>query len=163
MFGCPFGTQASVANLATIPDGCEDRANEAVQAINRIDPDVVFASGTFQDSATEFAKIRVDSKIVFALGPSIGKEISGCYNPSSRPTGCVGTVRRGWTTDEKKLATSVRNGVYIDSVPWFCYRGSCPSFVGSIPMKMDMNRMTPAYAMRLGPVIREALTAASVL
>jgi peptidoglycan/LPS O-acetylase OafA/YrhL len=163
MFGCPFGTEASVANLSTIPDGCESRASEAVEAINRINPDVVFVSGTFKDAATEFAKIDAPSKIVFVQGPPVDKAISECYTPSSSPSDCVGSVRQGWGADEKKLAASVENGVYVDSVPWFCIDGSCPSFVGGIPMKKDLNHMTPAYAERLGPVIRETLSGAGVL
>ncbi len=37
----------------------------------------------------------------------------------------------------------------MDSRPWFCVEGRCPSFVGTIITKADWAHMSPPYAKRI--------------
>jgi hypothetical protein len=65
-------------------------------------------------------------------------------------------------TTEQRLAESV-GGAWVDSRPWFCSKDSlCPSFVGSVPTKRDVDHTTRAYEVMVYPVIGESLKAAGV-
>ena len=54
-------------------------------------------------------------------------------------------------------------GTFVPSTPWFCVQGECPSFVGTTVTKLDNRHMTPAYAVRIAPVIRENLEHLGIL
>ncbi|TSE14730.1 acyltransferase [Arthrobacter sp. KBS0703] len=163
MFGCPFGGAADVAKIKPMPEGCQGRAEEAVSAINRIDPDVIVFSGIFASADEEIQKITAAPQLVFMPGPPVDKDIASCYTKVSHPSDCVSTVPATWGTEEKIIAPTWEKGVFIDTLPWFCADQACPSFVGSTPTKLDQAHMTAAYAERLGPVIREALERQGVL
>jgi hypothetical protein len=63
---------------------------------------------------------------------------------------------------EQNLAKSI-GATWIDSRPWFCHEGLCPSFVGSTPTKFDTSHMVAAYGLQIAPVIGESLREAGVL
>lgn len=155
MFGCPFGSNESLSTLKIMPTGCQERASQAIEAINRIRPEVVIASGVYDSAAEILDQVTVPVKTVFLPGPPVDKNVSKCYTQVSAPADCVGTVPGDWGATERKLALSVPNAVYVDSIPWFCYQGKCPSFVGTVPVKLDASHITATYAERLGPVIQE--------
>jgi peptidoglycan/LPS O-acetylase OafA/YrhL len=157
MFGCPFGDSASIATLKILPDGCSQRADDAVAAINRMRPELVVLSGVYESAKEKLKGVDAPSKFIFLPGPPTDKDLAACYSKVSSPADCITTIPPGWGAVEKNLARSVPNGIYVNSVPWFCYDGSCPSFAGRIPTKLDRDHMTAAFAVRLGPVIRESL------
>lgn len=155
MFGCQLGSKEDVASKEIIPPGCLQRADQAIDAINRIKPDVVVVAGAFLSASEEVERVSSSTKFVFMPGPPADKDIAACYTKVSVPADCVSTVPQGWAKTDRTLATSVKDGIFIDTEEWFCYERACPSFVGSIPVKLDIPHMTAAYAERLGPVIRE--------
>jgi len=106
---------------------------------------------------SELAKMQTKAKVVFLPGLPTDVDIRSCYTKRSLPSDCISVVKSNWAGDEEVLATSWRNAVFLDSLPWFCYRGSCPSFVGTVPMKMDLSHMSAEYALRIAPVVRESL------
>lgn len=158
MFGCPFGDATSLEGLSTIPEGCAERADEAVAAINRLKPSIVVMSGIQKyDSATaKMKEITAPVRFVFLPGAPIDKDIKSCYSKVSSPADCLSTAPTNWAYHEKKLAGEFPlQGTFVDSLPWYCVESSCPSFAGTIPTKLDASHITANYAEHLGPVIRE--------
>ncbi|WP_344051881.1 acyltransferase family protein [Microbacterium lacus] len=163
MFGCPF-TDWAVDNInedRQRPSGCDDRHNQAVDAINSMAPDVVVVSGLLSEEGAraQLSKITTSPRILFTPGPPTTENPQDCYTPTSTPTACVSTVPADWAATERKLEDV---GTLVDTRPWFCAFGKCPPFVGTIPMKIDSGHMTAEYADRIAPVIREYLTAAGI-
>lgn len=163
MFGCPVSDSEGLAKLKVLPDGCLERASQALTAIDRIQPDVVIASGVYESAGTVLRKTAERAKIVFLPGPPIDKNIAECYDKLSTPMDCVSQVPKTWAATEKSLAQSLENAVYVDTTPWFCTQGLCPSFVGTTPMKLDATHITAAYAEKLGPVVRETFQKEGIL
>jgi peptidoglycan/LPS O-acetylase OafA/YrhL len=164
MFGCPF-TDWAVDDInkitTTQPAGCEQRQNDAVNAVNALSPDVVVVSGvgSVLGTSSQLEKVTADSRVLIMQGPPADKSPQSCYTPASAPSDCVSVVPTRWGATEKRLA---RFGTFIDTRFWFCAKGQCPPFVGVIPMTSDGVHMTAEYADRLAPVIREYLTAADI-
>lgn len=156
MFGCAF-TDSAVETAGT-PKLCAGRPNEAVSAINRLRPDVVFVSGLLSvaGAKSELAKIQTNAKVVFLPGPPGDADVRSCYTKLSQPSDCISVVQSGWARHEQDLAVNLQ-AVFLDPTPWFCYFSSCPSFAGAIPTKMDGRHMTAEYALRIAPVVRESL------
>lgn len=127
MFGCPFGDDASISTLKILPDGCPQRADEAVAAINRISPELVILSGSYESAKEKLESIDTPSKFGFLPGPPADKDIAACYSKLTSPADCVSKTPSGFGAIERKLAQSVPSGIFLDSVPWFCNNGSCPS------------------------------------
>lgn len=166
MFGCPFGDTASLEGLSTIPDGCAERADEAVSAINRLKPTLVVMSGIqkYESAAVKLKEITAPVSYVFLPGTPVDKDIASCYSRVSAPADCVSKTSESWGYHEKKLATLFpAQGTFVNSLAWYCYEGNCPSFVGNIPTKLDASHITAQYAERLGPVIREAFTQQNIM
>lgn len=158
MFGCPFGDKASLEGLSTVPEGCAERADQAVAAINRIQPNLVVMSGIqkYDSAAAKMKDITAPVRYVFLPGTPVDKDVESCYTKLSTPADCVSRVPSNWGYHEKKLAADFPlQGVFVDSLPWYCFEGSCPSFAGTVPTKLDPSHITASYAERLGPVIRE--------
>ncbi|WP_324644137.1 acyltransferase family protein [Pseudarthrobacter sp. LT1] len=164
MFGCPFTTRAEIGTRNVIPEGCTDRPDAAVQAINRIKPQMVIFSGSTTGTDEQIKKITAPSTFVFLPGPPADKNIAECYNKLSSPEDCITTMKSDFGSTDRRLASQYGSrGFYLDSSPWFCSGNSCPSFAGGIPMKLDKVHMTEAYAQHIGPAIRESLEAKKLL
>lgn len=166
MFGCPFGDVSSLEGLSTVPEGCEGRADEAVSAINRIQPDLVVMSGIqkYDSAARKLKEITAPVRFVFLPGAPVDKDIASCYSKISTPADCMSAVPENWGYHEKKLASEFPlQGTFVNSLPWFCYEDRCPSFAGTLPTKLDPSHMTAQYAERLGPVIRESFVQQGIM
>lgn len=163
MFGCPIASSEGLAKLQTLPAGCTTRAEEAIAAINRINPAVVVVAGVSTGAETELRKITAVSKLVFLPGPPVDKDIKACYSRVSKPVDCVSKIPQGWGVPEQALAAAFGQGVYVDPQAWFCVKASCPSFAGTVPVRLDKAHMTAAYAERIAPAIRETLDQQEVL
>jgi peptidoglycan/LPS O-acetylase OafA/YrhL len=164
-FGCPFVAARTVNPDAGLTKACPGRKQDAVAAIRRIHPDVVFVINSYnvaEDYQTttlpELNMIKsAAGRFVFISAPPFDKVLSECFTPRSTPADCVSSVTSEWTTRlaaEQQLAASV-HGEFIDSRPWFCYDDQCPSFVGMTPTKIDQLHMTVQYSVKIAPVIRE--------
>lgn len=162
MFGCPFMDSARV--LPNAVDGCSQRLESTVEAINRIKPDVVFVSGVASKDLTkaQLTKVHAPTKLVFLPGPPGDEDIHACYTNISHPQDCVGEIATAWGSVEKDLAAELK-ATFVDTSVWFCYQGVCPSFVDSTVVKMDNRHMTPQYAKLIAPVVRESLKDQGIL
>ncbi|MEG9247993.1 acyltransferase family protein [Arthrobacter sp. Soc17.1.1.1] len=162
MFGCPIADSAAVP--VDWAEGCSERLDATVEAINRIEPDVVFVSGV--DSAesvkVQLGKVTVPTKFVFLPGPPGDNDLTDCYTRLSSPADCMGELQSDFGQTERNLAADL-NGTFVDSSDWFCYQGNCPAYVEGTVMKMDNRHMTPQYANYIGPVIREHLDGLGIL
>ena len=174
-YGCSFIDMAP--SDAQLEKDCPQRRQKAIEAVNRVRPDVVFVAnrsalrtkpGADQPMTpveqttllrSEFAKLTGAGKLVLLAAPPPDKSIESCYTKTSRPADCVGGVSRDWLTiadTEQALAVEFK-GAFVNSRDWFCYKDQCPSFVGSTLTKRDRVHMTKEYAERIGPVILEQL------
>lgn len=155
-FGCPFMDSANVIRDAT--EGCAQRLDEAVEAINALKPDVIFLSGIGPQEGvrSQLAKVKVPVKVVFLPGAPGDQDIHSCFTKLSTPTQCVSTVQSNWAAVERSLAAEMK-ATFVDTSQWFCFRGSCPAFVGKTVTKMDARHMTPEYAELIAPTVRESL------
>ncbi|THG30770.1 acyltransferase family protein [Naasia lichenicola] len=166
MFGCPF------ADYSILPEsdqgtreGCGQRPDEAVEAINRLQPDLVFISGilTASNAASEVAKVSSPAtKFVVLPGPPSDKNVAECYTPISHPADCISEVPDQYADADRGLAKRI-GATFIDPQMWYCVGGQCPAFVGSFPVKLDAAHITAAYARRIAPVLREFLVQREVI
>jgi peptidoglycan/LPS O-acetylase OafA/YrhL len=183
-FACYF-IDDTIDNVdVKLMDACPARKQRGIDYINAMEPDVVFISHTYTDKkingtdhmvtptewSAELGKFIETfrgsvKKIVFLSPPPSDVSISDCYgNGSHKPANCISRVTEDWmamTRAERDLAKSV-GGIWVDSRPWFCHNGLCPSFVGNILVKKDAVHMTPAYGHKVYPVIAESLQADGV-
>lgn len=179
-FGCAY---SDVPNENVEAD-CAARKEDAVNAINRIRPDLVFITNHYNERTPEgvnrpltqaekassveafVSKFRSSAgKIVFIAPAPADKNIATCYTRVSTPATCMNTITSRWIDAsmlEKALAEKL-GGSYVDSRDWFCADAQCPTFVGTMPVKRDLAHATPEYQMRIAPVIVEALTVAKIV
>lgn len=162
MFGCPIVDSANVP--AGTMDGCSERLDKTIEAINRVKPDIVFVSGVGSTASAkvQLAKITANTKLIFLPGPPGDADVHACYTKISRPADCVGKTQPNFGAAERSLASDLK-AAFVDSSNWFCYQGSCPSFVGANVMKMDARHMTPQYATYIAPVVREYLEQSGIV
>ncbi|MGI3782674.1 MAG: acyltransferase family protein, partial [Janthinobacterium lividum] len=156
-YGCGFRDMTMVAPPADALKSCGKRPDDAVTAINRLDPDVLVVSGgtgTPAAAEAEIHKITVKSKLVLLPGPPADKDVNDCYSKVSRPADCISTPEAGWGATEAKIANDL-GGVYVDSQKWFCVNERCPAFVGTTPVKLDRFHATSAYNALIAPAVRQ--------
>lgn len=177
-FGCTF-TDLLIENPEPeVVEACEDRKSQAVDAINELEPDVVFIANTYeprfpaswdqpmtpqewQESMQAILARFSDSvdRVVFLTPPPLFTDITDCYSKIAEPSYCAGTIDPQWrtfATAERELADTV-GASFIDSELWFCAEDWCPSFVGTTPTKRDLVHMTPAYQLKVAPALRAEL------
>jgi hypothetical protein len=165
MFGCTFQTPESLADTPDLVDGCVDHLSNTIDAINRIEPDVLMVTGIsdVDAAAAELGKVTSPQTRVVVLGQPPGDaDVRECYTRQSVPADCVADAGVGASTLEGQLAARL-GATFVDVEDWYCYAGKCPAFVGDTPVKMDNRHMTPAYALKIVPAARETLTQDHVL
>ncbi|WP_459982618.1 acyltransferase family protein [Nocardioides sp. AN3] len=179
-FGCPF---RDVPARATAPD-CAGRKRDAVNKINQIKPDILFVVDSYwpqafkkggqpplpsdwtahlSDALSQVS--RSVGKIVLIAPPPGEVSPEECYTRGAKPADCLGKVPENWThmrDAETQLAAQI-GGQWVDSSSWFCADGYCPIFVGTTPVRSDLNHMSIQYAERIAPVIGEAFSSQGVL
>ncbi|MBT8162780.1 MULTISPECIES: acyltransferase family protein [Arthrobacter] len=182
-FGCVFA--ADLIATGSITDKCTARNEQAVAAINAQHPDMVIIANNYLPRAVngsntpmtpdEWAKSAAGianrikgatGKIVYLSAPPAEVNIGECYTKVSKPDSCVSTVTSQWQSiaqTEQAVAVSL-GGTWVDSRPWFCdSNGRCPSFVGSIPTKLDRNHMTQDYGHHIAGAVQETLKVQAIL
>ena len=162
---CPFGNPT--INGDEVPPGCAERADGVVEAVNRLQPDLVAIAGVtdVQGVGSKLDAMTADSTIAFLTMPVADKPMNACYTRMNSPQDCISTheAPRGASIHQKLANSAPDKRVVIDTVPWFCVDGRCPPTVGTTLIKSDDRHMTPEYAMRLAPVLLEALVSAGIV
>ncbi|MET0780848.1 MAG: SGNH hydrolase domain-containing protein, partial [Microbacterium sp.] len=183
-FGCSFMEPLIDNEDPEVVENCTARKDAAVDAINDLQPDIVFITNTYDprtpvgedepltpdgwmEAMSEILARFHDSagQIVFLAPPPNDVHIAVCYTPLSVPADCISHVTEQWMTySAADAAVAAEWGAwYVSSEPWFCVDGLCPAFVGGVPTKSDHVHMLPAYADKIAPVIREELEARGIL
>jgi peptidoglycan/LPS O-acetylase OafA/YrhL len=164
MYGCPFGDPAVQPIAEDRSGGCADRVQESIDTINRLKPDVVVLSGVRSAEAvvSSLAKVTVPVRYVVLPGPPDEKDVGECYTRTSKPSDCVSAVADDWGQRERALARRI-DATFVDTSAWFCVGGRCPSFVGTVPTKIDRYHMSAEYSDRIAPLLRAELDRQGVL
>ncbi|WP_181151740.1 MULTISPECIES: acyltransferase family protein [unclassified Arthrobacter] len=161
---------------------CAARRADAMEAIQRIKPDLLFVSNHYEArspagigkitdserteavaSALDKAKLNV-GKVVLLAPPPQDVKIEEC-SKLSKPADCVGTVIPQFDAVrnlERQLAARI-GAAYVDTEAFFCSARSCPSFVGTTPTKHDRMHMSIAYQTKIAPALREQLVSLKLL
>lgn len=184
-FGCTYTDVRISSADARIAEGCPAKKDEAVAAIKRLQPDIVFVTHTYEpresletksvltaeqweQSTQKFVESFAPSakKIVFLAPPPSDADVKTCYSRVSTPSDCVSQVTGQWFSigaAEERIAAKI-GGAWVDSSRLFCDdRGVCPSFVGTTPTKMDKVHITADYAQKIAPGLAEELTLQKLL
>ncbi len=183
--GCMFVDDLIDNDDRDLVEACPGRKQQQIDLINSTHPDVVLISNSYtrkeffathktvapfpwRDSMSRIVdKFRSNvGKVVFLSPPPASVNIAECYGTrANTPADCTSKVTQQWSSMasvELELAKTV-GGAWIDSRPWFCSDRLCPSFVASLPTKHDLVHMSPAYGIKIYPMINESLAAAGVL
>lgn len=95
--------------------------------------------------------------------PPGGPSLQSCATAVATPQSCLGGVSAEWKamrTAEAGAATATATS-YADTHLWFCTADlTCPSFVGSTPVRWDGGHLTSAYASSLGPEMAHVIASA---
>ena len=99
--------------------------------------------------------------------PAYSEDVRACYTKLSTPANCVGSLPRSWPDFEqvdKSAVDGIDNASFIRTRRWYCSQDElCPAFAGTLPIRYDDHHLTGAFSDRLGPVVREALSAVGVV
>ncbi|GAB3581949.1 hypothetical protein GCM10027406_24070 [Leifsonia lichenia] len=162
---CPFGNPT--INGDEVPPGCAERADRVVEAVNRLQPDLVAIAGVtdVQGVGSKLDAMTADSTIALLTMPVADKPMNACYTRMNSPQDCISTheAPRGASIHQKLANSAPDKRVVIDTVPWFCVDGRCPPTVGTTLIKSDDRHMTPEYASRLAPLLHEALVTLGIV
>lgn len=184
MDGCQFTDAAMRGGDQEKNDACPARKQHTVEVINTIKPTVVVISNQYTQKFVQGSDGKMSpndwaasmevivrkfaastQKVVFLAPAPADAVISECYTRTSVPADCVSRVTSEWAdyaNAEYNLAQRI-GGEWVDSRPWLCDEGLCPSFVGSTPTKWDARHLTNAYGQRIAPVVEESMRMAGVL
>ncbi|WP_322544621.1 acyltransferase family protein [Rhodococcoides fascians] len=178
MFGCTFVDYAIGNSDQSLVDACPTRKAHAINVINEQRPELVVITNTYEPR-TQIGQPKSLSpnewtagmeRMISQFDDNVGRvallspppadiDIGDCYTPNSVPAECIGNVTKQWTDiagAEEKLAAS-HGGLFVDSRPWFCADGYCPSFVSETPTKMDKVHMAPAFGDKIAAAFAETL------
>ena len=183
-FGCSFMEPLIDNEDPNVVENCDARKDAAIDAINALQPDLVFITNTYdprvpvgEDEAltpegwktamTDIVARFQDSagRIVFLAPPPNDVHIAVCYSQVAVPADCISRVTDQWSTysaADAEVAAEL-GAAYVSSERWFCVDGLCPSFVGDVPTKSDHVHMMPDYAIKIAPAIWEELTRQGLL
>lgn len=185
MYGCQFVDDTVTTADEDVAATCPGRKARAVDLINSTRPNLVIISDVYGDDKIDQDGRKLSYKdwgdsmrrlvdkfrgsgarVVFLAPPPPDKTISECFGKrSSTPADCVGEVTNEWRSMaeiEQSIAEEI-NGAWIDSRLWFCSANRhCPAFVTTVPTKMDWAHMTPAYGLKIAPVIDESFRRAGL-
>jgi peptidoglycan/LPS O-acetylase OafA/YrhL len=182
--GCTF-TDILVKNPSPkLVAACEGRKAQAVEAITRLQPEVVIISNTYEpripmgrdepmtpeewkDSTQEIVSRFSDSvgSVVFLSPPPLTTDIQKCYSKIAKPSFCAGQIDTQWhtfATAEQELAAEL-GAFYLSPELWFCTENWCPSFIGNTPVMRDLVHMTPQFQTKVAPALRDELENHAIL
>jgi hypothetical protein len=176
MYGCRFTDVMIETRDPAVAAGCAMR-KEQVRAMIAAGPaDLVIVSNAFtlgtavggasldaaQLAAATSAEVGAwapPGRTVFLSPPPHGADLDRCYSPMTGPSACLAAVDDVWMQMESAAeaeATATGNNA-ISALPFTCWQNVCPAFAGDIPVRYDVNHLTPAFAERLAPILRHEL------
>jgi peptidoglycan/LPS O-acetylase OafA/YrhL len=181
LYGCRF-TEVLVANEdAAVMSACPQRKLDVAARIRQDAPELVVVANAFAEgqetnrtplsvadmvasTAAYTAGLAAPGRVVHLAPPPLGAELGQCYSTMSSPQNCNVGVGAAWQAFAAALsADSATGDHFISSLPFSCVDGVCPAFAGTTPTKYDSVHLTPAFAERLAPVIRNALAGLGLL
>lgn len=183
-YGCTFLDVAIDNADKGVVDACPGRKANAIAAINKLKPTVVVITNTYVPRGDLNGKIvtadewgpamrrltdqfqSATKHLVFLSPAPDQKNIADCYSPMKSAADCASHVGGDWKRMkdvETALAADV-GGAWIDSSLWNCtVDGVCPAFAGTTPTKFDRVHITPSFAKRQAPALRDALQEKGVM
>ncbi|WP_144659250.1 acyltransferase family protein [Paenarthrobacter nicotinovorans] len=99
-------------------------------------------------------------KIVLLSVAMQGENLLECATKVSRPAACNGTNKEylKMLAAEEKAAATVPSVKFVSTEKWFCVaEKQCPAFAGTTPIFVDGSHITPAYSVKLAPVLGPAV------
>jgi len=165
-YGCPFTDRGTDG----IEAGCVKHKAAVVSEIQANAPDLLIVANNYPDSGNAISwgnevsamlssAAGATRTIVLASVPH-GADVAECYRPGSAPSDCTASSR-GWyqeLTYAERRASEAAGATYLETRSMFCAsNGECPSFIGATPVKMDAVHMTPWYAKKIIPALKELL------
>ncbi|WP_317230107.1 acyltransferase family protein [Clavibacter sp. MX14-G9D] len=160
--------------------GCLEFRDQAVQAIQEEQPEILFVSNSYgqilklaskatgDDAVAEWSagvqstvgKVR-DSvgQVVLVSSPPVGQPLETCATKVSTPADCQASIPGAWKVGDRAQedAATALGIPYLDTSSLFCWEERCPSFVGSTPTKRDSVHTTPQYAAVITPAFKQML------
>jgi hypothetical protein len=105
------------------------------------------------------------SRLVVADPAPVRVPLADCATRFSRPADCVSPLGADDRTFDAATAraASAAGAAHVATASWFCVHGRCPAFADGAPLYVDREHLTGAYAVRLAPVLRQALERAGAL
>jgi peptidoglycan/LPS O-acetylase OafA/YrhL len=181
LYGCRF-TEVLVANEdPAVMSACPQRKLDVAARIQQDTPQLVVVANAFAEgqdtnrtplsvadivasTAALTAGLNVPGRVVHLAPPPLGAELGQCYSTMSSPQNCNVGVGAAWQAFAAALSAESANGdLFVSSLPFSCVDEICPAFAGTIPTKYDSVHLTPAYAERVAPIIRNALAGLGLL
>jgi peptidoglycan/LPS O-acetylase OafA/YrhL len=169
-YGCPFTDRGTDG----IEPDCIEHKAAVVSEIQASAPDLLIVANNYPDSGNASSwgsevsamlksAAGATQTIVLSSAPH-GADVAECYRPGSTPADCKASAR-GWYQElvfAERRSVEATGATYIGTQRMFCStNGECPAFVGETPVKMDSVHMTPWYAEKVIPALKELLAPAS--
>ena len=161
--GCAYSDFFSTAEL----DDCQPWYDWALAQVDRLKPDLVVVGAFYRrtwrpgvQQVVEDLKKRAPRVLLMTDAPTVRERPVDCLLKKNANQGsCLwphGQAHRDADTMAQDLAKD--EGVeFVNTTPWFCYDGSCPSVVSGIATYADTVHVTDAYAAFLAPDLRPYL------
>lgn len=169
-------------NDPSFAETCSAHQQWAFEKLHQIQPQMVIASSTlatpdrmvggrgnpnrfdiWRDATTKtLTKIQGLSKaqVVLLSPPPNGRNLEECATRISKPSDCAtdGGPFKAVLQADKDAAAVVPGVRYVSTSAWFCTPdGVCPSFVGNTPVSVEGEHLSPAYSLKLAPVLGRAI------
>ncbi|HSS67384.1 MAG TPA: acyltransferase family protein [Nocardioidaceae bacterium] len=164
--------------------GCVEWRDWAVAQIERLQPDLVFIANDLPPAVVEDGASVDDQPDVAdavergledtirLITPSVGRVVLAGDGPGmpELPGDCLSArgatlgdcvFRRGERAkllfEAQRDAALAVGADFVNTLPWFCYRGWCPAVVGSTVTYRDTEHITTAYAAQLAAPLQRAM------
>nr|WP_274604673.1 SGNH hydrolase domain-containing protein [Microbacterium sp. CFBP 8794] len=178
MYGCRFTDALIESRDPAVTAGCAGRKSDIAAMVAADPADLLVVSNAYtlartvdgrdlnaaelaSGVANEVSGWAPAGHTVFLAPPPHGADLGRCYSPLTGPAACLAAVDDVWTqmqaaTEAQAAATGE---AAIDALPFSCWQGVCPAFAGDTPVRYDDMHLTPAFAERLAPILRDELSA----
>ena len=117
-----------------------------------------------RDALRKYAKVA-KTVVVLGVTPAVVPDFPSCLRGATDISSCHGNLTDSVINsvmDEQRAAGEFK-GRYIDTTPWFCYAGTCPSVIDNAPVFSDGNHITAEMAAKLVPVLQASLRESGAL
>lgn len=177
MYGCRFTDVLIESRDPSVTAGCAARKSDVAAMIAAAPADLLVVSNAYtlartidgrdlgarevaSSVASEVAGWAPPTRTVYLAPPPHGADIARCASSVSGPSACAAAVDDVW--NQMQAAAEAQAGstgdAAINALPFSCWQGVCPAFAGDVPMRYDDTHITPAFAERLAPILRDELS-----